>query len=209
MAHISTLYKKGAVDMCENYHPISLLGSGYKVFAALVRQRLIDAGAEERLSKTQFGFRSGCGTADAIFFLRRKIEMATSLNNGKLMVLALDWARAFDSISPPAMIEALRRFGITEHVLRVIQAIYSERSSKVVDCNETSKQHAQNAGISQGCPLSPFLFVMIMTILMHDAAESLDSSDQRLLERGGLTQLLYADDTLLLGVSSSSPRSSQ
>ena len=110
MAHVSTLYKKGAVDMCENYRPISLLSLGYKVFAALVRQRLIDAGAEERLSKTQFGFRSGCGTADAIFVLRRKIEMATALKNGKLMVLALDWARVFDSNSPPAMTAAQRRF---------------------------------------------------------------------------------------------------
>jgi hypothetical protein len=120
------------------------------------------------------------------------------------MVLALDWAKAFDSISPSAMIVALRRFGVTEHVLRVTQAIYSERSFKVVDCSQKSRQHAQNAGISQGCPLSPFLFVMIMTILMRDATESLSNTDKQLLERGGLTELLYADDTLLLSVNSGS-----
>jgi hypothetical protein len=79
LAHVSTLYKKGAVDMCENYRPISLLSLGYKVFAALVRQRLVEAGAEGRLSKTQFGFRSGCGTMEAIFVLRRKVEMAAAL----------------------------------------------------------------------------------------------------------------------------------
>ena len=53
------------------------------------------------------------------------------------------------------------------------------------------------AGICQGCPLSPFLFVILMTVLIHDARANLS-------QQVGATQaekLLYADDTLLLGVS--------
>ena len=64
------------VDLCENYRPISLLNLGYKVFAALVRKRLVEAGAEARLSETQFGFRSGCSAVDAIFILRRLIDQS-------------------------------------------------------------------------------------------------------------------------------------
>ena len=103
-AQITCLHKKGRTDDCQNYRPISLLIVGYKVFAALLHRRLVQAGAEEKLSKNQFGFRSGRGTQDAIFILRRLIEQAWAQRDGRISVLALDWQRAFDSISPSAMI---------------------------------------------------------------------------------------------------------
>ena len=46
LAQVTAIYKKGRIDLPENYRPISLLNVGYKVFAALVKERLVDAGAE-------------------------------------------------------------------------------------------------------------------------------------------------------------------
>ena len=45
-------------------------------------RRLKDAGAEDRIWPTQFGFRSGCGCADALFIARRKVENAWTRKNG-------------------------------------------------------------------------------------------------------------------------------
>ena len=106
---------KGNTDTCENCRPISLLCVGYKLFAALLKNRLIDGGAERRLSTTQFGFRSKCGTMDAVFILRRRSETALAQRSGKLLILALDWQKAFDSIDPSAMVAGLRRFGVPFH----------------------------------------------------------------------------------------------
>lgn len=115
------------------------------------------------------------------------------------MVLALDWQKAFDAVDPGALLAALKRFGLPAHVvLAVIQSIYSGRVFQVSDCGSLSSQRDQNSGISQGCPLSPFLFVMLMTVLMRDAASALPLVDRQRLEKGDLTELLYADDTLLL-----------
>ncbi len=42
-----------------------------------------------------------------------------------------------------------------------------------------------------------------MTVLMHDAADSLDDVSKEVLEKGFLSDLLYADDTLLIGAEAS------
>ena len=84
-------------------------------------------------------------------------------------MLALDWAKAFDSVSPKALATALVRFGIPGDFVDMVRAIYSQRRFVVRDAGRTSKWHQQSYGTSQGCPLSPYLFVIMMTILLHDA----------------------------------------
>ena len=198
-ALVVAIFKKGDTSQCENYRPISLLQIGYKLFAVILLQRLKSGGAEDRIWRTQFGFKSRCGTRDALFLARRLIERAWDLKDGMLVFLALDWAKAFDSISPDALLEALRRFGVPACMLKVISSIYSSRRFQVRDAGCTSKPHPRRFGICQGCPLSPFLFVMVMTVLMHDAKRELRAHPAyRSQPAQPIEELLYADDTLLI-----------
>ena len=80
--------QKRDVAKCENYMPISLVNVGYKIFAAVLLNRRKDSGAEQR-------FKSKHGTADAIFLVRRLLERTWAEKNGKLVLLAMDWAKAF------------------------------------------------------------------------------------------------------------------
>ena len=111
-ADVTTIYKKGSPEDCDNYRPISLICVVYKLFAALLLARLRAAGAEKRLTRTQFGFRRGCGTNDAVFFVRRRIDLALAQRCGQAGLVALDWKKAFDSINVESMLVALGRFGL-------------------------------------------------------------------------------------------------
>ena len=81
---------------------------------------------------------------------RRHIDDAYAKKDGKLCLLALDWAKAFDSIMPQSMIHALQRFGIPNDFLHMVDAIYSSRAFFVHDTNIDSTTKSQRAGISQG-----------------------------------------------------------
>ena len=199
-ARVAAIFKKGDVADCGNYRPISLLPIGYKLLANILLKRLKDAGAEGRVWHTQFGFCSKRSTFDAVFLARRIIENAVALKDRKLVLLALDWAKAFDSISPEGLLKALDRFGVPEKLLKVVGAIYTDRCFYVSDAGTESASRPQHFGICQGCPLSPFLFGMLMTVLIKDAKQMLEQSGVKLSTEVAVNEILYADDTLLIDV---------
>ena len=108
------LFKKGDNSLPENYRPISLLPIGYKVLAALIHQRLLDGGVDEKIRPSQFGFRPKRNCMDALMIVRRLIDAAQEDNRNGLLMVFLDWAKAFDRITPTSLVHALRRFGLLE-----------------------------------------------------------------------------------------------
>jgi hypothetical protein len=99
LQEVPLIYKKGDLADCGNYHPIFLLNAACKIFAMIVLRRLLGAGADELLWTSQFGFRRCRSTEDALHCARRAIEEAWAHRGGKVHLLALDWAKALDSIN--------------------------------------------------------------------------------------------------------------
>ena len=95
---------------------------------------------------------------------------------------------------------ALERFGLNPDKLAAAANTYDESVFTVRVGGHLSPMRQQCGGISQGCPLSPFLFGILMTVLMADAQESLNKAAKQQLQAGGLEDALYANDTLILGV---------
>ena len=121
------------------------------------------------------------------------------ISSERLLVIALDWAKAFDSIDPERFLVALTRFGLPLHFVNMIAAIYSERRYFVRVDGMDSNWKRQRNGIVQGCPLSPFLFTIAMSCLMHDADAQITAEFGNIRAKISVTRLLlYADDTLIL-----------
>ena len=102
------------------------------------------------------------------------------------------------------MLIALRRLGLREHYIQVTQDISASPTYCAVGINGERYSATLHAGIRQGCPLSPYLFIMVLSVMLHDV-------DKRLLTHGVATNtwsvsklvydLEYADDTPLFGIS--------
>ena len=130
------------------------------------------------------------------------IDAAVEDRQGSLLVLFLDWSKAFDRIIPDALVHALRRFGLPVEMLQMVRAIYTDRRFLVRDNGVASTTHVQATGIAQGCPLSPYLFVTMMSVLVQDAATALKAlgvTDKETKPYVVTRDILYTDDTLLVG----------
>ena len=72
-SRVVLIFKKGNSNNLENYRPISLLSSVYKIFAAIL-QKQIEETIDCKLQRTQYGFRRKKGTAQAIHIIRRIMD---------------------------------------------------------------------------------------------------------------------------------------
>ena len=81
-------------------------------------------------------------------------------------------------------------------------AIYSTAVFAVKDSTNYSAQKPFERGIRQGCPLSPYLFIIVLSVLFEDTYEQyVRQYGQRhtvFTHDSPLTDIEYADDTLLL-----------
>ena len=162
----------------------------------MIRQRMQNA-IESHLSNTQYGFRPQRSTSHAIYVIRRIQDFAEA-KGSRLSLALLDWEKAFDKVQHDKLIMALRKMGFSQHYCDIIQNCYEEPTFFVKDAFGTSQIKRQSSGIRQGCPLSPYLFVIVMSCV--DFEIRMNSS--RWVQNGRIPNLdfdmiYYADDTII------------
>ena len=96
--------------------------------------------------------------------------------------------------------------GVPEQIIASCRKLYANPRFKVRVGGVDSDFFTRRTDIRQGCPLSPYLFVIVMTCLFEDVHESLRNHNMDQHHAGSATfaELLYADDTIGMTTSASS-----
>ena len=119
-----------------------------------------------------------------------------------LHLMFLDWKKAFDSVTHDAIQASLIRVGVPEPMVMAIMALYANPKFQVRDCKNTSDAYPQGRGVRQGCPLSPRLFIIILTEIMHDTEVAFETKNGYkpwfCSAISPLWDIEYADDTVLI-----------
>ena len=89
-------------------------------------------------------------------------------------LVLLDWEKAFDKVNRDKMFEALERMNVHPNFVNVIRSLYKNTMFKVEIEGTSSKWMTQETGIRQGCPLSPYLFIVVMSAMFKDMKAGLD-----------------------------------
>ncbi len=148
----------------KNYRPIALLQVLYKVLASLARNRLQQA-LELWIQRNQFGFRPKKSSSQTIFIAGRLLDIAERQHSNFSLIL-FDWEKAFDKINQQKLLQilqVLRRLKTPPNMLKLITVMYNNPKFRITAAEASSAYRTQESGIRQGCPLSPYLFVLLMS----------------------------------------------
>ncbi len=147
----------------ENWRPITLLCSDYKLLALVYANRL-NSGLSKVISECQSAFIKG---RNIHFHSRLILDMLdySHLIDKESLILFLDFYKAFDSLEHCFIVETLKCMGFGDKFCNIIKMFYSDITSSVSLGSEITPSFKMSRGIRQGCPISPKLFILTTQML--------------------------------------------
>lgn len=150
------------------WRPISLLSTLGKILEAVIADRISYAvETYGLLPANHFGARKRRSAEQALVLLQENIYRAWRM--GKVLSLAsFDVKGAYNGVFKDRLLQRLAARGLPEGLVRWIDAFCSERTaSVVVNGHCSTQQELPQAGLPQGSPLSPILFLFFNADLVQ------------------------------------------
>ena len=142
--------------------------AGIKSYDCIIQQRNAACG----LSDESFGFRAGRGIDAPVLLVKKAIRDAVRKGEQRFL-LFIDLHKAYDYLDRDRTWVFLRKYGMDEHTVRILQSLYEdELLLDVVDGDCTVINPAR--GLRQGCSLSPMIFNIAMDAAFRTAKKEME-----------------------------------
>ena len=184
------IFKKGDKSQIENYRPISLLGTDYKIIAKLLSTRLSTA-LPSIIHPDQTGFVRGRSIHDTLSYILDTADHCHSFFKPAFLFL-LDIRKAYDTLDRSFLFRTLLHLGLPSPFIKLVEQLHNNASMQLYINSCLAPPIPLLSGVRQGCPLAPQLFICAIEMFHRFASRSLSPlclspSHPRLLS-------CYADD---------------
>ena len=193
---ITVLYKGHDADRMAagNYRPITLLCTDYRLLARVLSNRLSPALAEV-IPLEQSAFLPGRSIGANTRFLRCLPPLLQQQHRSAIVAF-LDFAKAYDTIDRGFLFALMEQMGVGDDFLAWARLLLGHTTAVAVVNGYFSRPVSIRAGVRQGCPLAPLLYLFIAHALLcwlkqHGVGTQLDPADPSSVAPG----CQFADDT--------------
>ena len=164
---VALIPKKGDPETPADFRPIALLSHFGKFFELCLLEWLNEKhDADQKLHRSQFGFRNGIGTQECSMLLAAHSEICRSYKKSLILVF-LDIKKAYDSIDKRVLARCLLDLGLPASFVKW-NLRYMEVQERQLMLRTEGQQTLQwfhlLCGVPQGSPISPFLFLSLIHI---------------------------------------------
>jgi len=189
---IVSLHKGGEVACPHQYRPITLLNADYRLLAKVLTNRLLPV-AGQLISPEQSAFLPGRHIGEGIMLLQLIPHALAAAGHAGGAVVFLDFAKAYDTVSRPFLLRLLHAFGLGPSFGSWVSVLLSNTKASATMSGFTSSNVLFAAGVRQGCPLSPVLYLFVAEAMLR----LLKTQPQLGMQVGGrrLVAQQFADDT--------------
>lgn len=188
------LPKKTNAKRCEDHRLISLMSHTLKIFLKIIHQRIFRK-CERDISDSQFGFRQGLGTREAI--VATQVLVQNCYDQRKDVYLCfIDYEKAFDRVQHHKLMQLLKRLDLDQKDIRCIENLYWSQTAQIKLGGNMSNNIRIRRGVRQGCVLSPLLFNLYSEAIFRVALEDVEMGIR--VNGTWINNIRYADDTVLI-----------
>ena len=181
--------------LLKNWRPLSLMNCDYKILAKAIANR-IKSCLQNIIHSDQTGFMKNRFIGENIVKILNIIEIAEN-EQIPALIMAVDFEKAFDHLEWHFIIKSLELFNFSPTIIQWVETLYKNISSCVGNNGWFSDFFPLSRGVRQGCPLSPYLFI-ICTELMAISVRS-NPQIKGVRVNGEETKLSqFADDTTFI-----------
>ena len=190
---VITLLPKSGKDInnLNNWRPISLLNVDYKIATKAIANR-IKPTLNTIISQAQTGFIKDRYIGENIRLLHEVLEYIDEHDLPSLLFFS-DFEKAFDSLDHEFMFRCLRHFNFGDSILSWVKLFYSNSTSCTINNGHFSDFFPTKRGVRQGCPLSPYLFIICIELLSYEITQN-DNIKGITYKNKEIKNSLFADD---------------
>lgn len=192
---MTLLYKKKDQTLIENYRPITLLNTDYKLYTKAIANKLGKI-APQLLHENQAGFVPGRGLFDHTTTTHTTIEYC-ELTNSDGCIISLDQEKAYDKIDHDYLWTILEKNNFPEEFISRIKQLYSQAETTIMVNGILPAPIEVKRGVRQGDPMSCLLY----NLAIEPLAQAIRKSTLEGIKIPGVAErlivTLFADDTLV------------